>query len=465
MKKFVTLILILALSLLAFAACGQDTQPADAAPEHRPADAQEPAEPAAALGDEPVSLVFWHSFADDAGMLIEQIVSDFNAGPGAALQITVDPVYQGKYSDGTTKLNSVLSAESYQDLPDVMNLDATGKVPYYASGVAYTIDDALADDPDYDISQILPVALANWNYAGENLGMPFAASTTLLYYNKTLLDAANAAAPETLADIMALAGKLPAAAADGAPLTIYAAVPNTPTLANWLGQLGSDLVDQHNGTEGTAGELACVDNGALAAFLSEWQALYASGALTNTEGSSDAFVAGQMAIYTTSSSNISSMLEKIGGSFEMGVGYYPKVNADASFGATVSGSCVVMFDKGDALKKQAAWEFVQYLASAEVQAAFAAGTGYTPVNLASADVPAYQALLAEYPQYGVSIDQLNITPPEMRSVTIGPAIDFYYAIQDNITAMLDEGWTVEDAVETMADELNGLLYQYNQSNQ
>lgn len=48
---------------------------------------------------------------------------------------------------------------------------------------------------------------------------------------------------------------------------------------------------------------------------------------------------------------------------------------DASHGATVSGSCLAMFDSGDALRKEAAWYFMQYLTSAGVQADFAANTG------------------------------------------------------------------------------------------
>lgn len=418
-----------------------------------------------AEGNEPVAITFWHSMSENAGVITEKAVQDFNETIGKEKNIVVTPVYQGKYSDSVTKMNSVLSAKSYDELPDVMNLDATGKVVYHASGVAYTVDDTLKDDPDYNLDDILEVARDNWNFSGVQLGLPFAASTTVMFYNKTLLDEAGAQPPETLADIAALKPLLPEQTADGTPLMVYAVLPNSPTLTNWLGQLGSYLVDQKNGSEAVATRLDCLENGALKTFLTEWQALYASGALTNAAGSSDAFVTGQLAIYTTSSSNVTSLLEKIDGAFEMGVGYYPKVNADASFGATVSGSCLVMFDKQDDARKAAAWELVKYLTSADVQAAFAAATGYTPVNKGASLVPAYQDLLAQHPQYGVSLQQMLETPRDMKSVTVGPSQDFYYAIQDNISTMLDEGWDVDEAVDILAEELNGLLTQYLQANQ
>lgn len=418
-----------------------------------------------AAAETPVThIVFWHSMTDDAGALMDKYVAEFNATIGAEKGIEVEAVFQGSYSDATSKLNSILSSGQLDALPDVMQMDATGKIAYVNSGAAYTVDDLLAADPAVDLSSMLPAAMGNWNYAGVQLGMPFATSTTVLYYNKTLLDTAGAQAPATFADIAALKAVLPETADNGETLVIYAAVPNTPTLANWLGQLGSYLVDQKNGTEGSAAMLDCIENGALAKFLTEWKALYQSGALVNNGGSGDAFVAGQQVLLTGSSSNITSNLAKIGDAFEMGVTMYPKVDAEASYGATVSGSCLVMFNKGERANS-AAWQLVAYLTGADVQADFAAGTGYIPANSAAMDTEVYQALLAKNPAYSVGVEQLAQTPADMRSVTVGPSADFYYGIQNCITEMLDDDLSVEEAVDLMVDELGGLLEQYAKANQ
>ena len=451
MKRILTILLASVMVLALFAGCGGSKEPSGTDD--------------SALGTTPVTITFWHSFSDDAGVLMDEIVKDFNEGVGKDLQITVEAIYQGAYSDASTKMNSVLTSNQIENLPDVMNLDATGKINYNNSGVAYTLTEALADDPDYDISQILPAALSNWEYAGEQLGMPFATSTTIMYYNKTMLDEAGITSPPTtFAEITAMAEALPEKNAAGSDVIAFQGLPSTPTLANWIGQLGSYVVDNNNGADGTATKLVCVENGALKTFLTEWKAMYDAGALQNVEADTDAFVAGQVAVFNSSSSNIATLLDKIGDSFELGVANYPRVNADASYGATVSGSCMVMFDKEDALKKAAAWEFVQYLASADVQAKFAAGTGYIPANLGSADVQVYKDLIAEYPQYQVPVDQLNATPESMRSVTVGPSIDFYYAIQNNISDMLKNNTPVDQVVTEMEEELNDLLEQYNMSN-
>lgn len=402
---------------------------------------------------ETIKITFWHSMSENAGALIEGYVKRFNETIGREQGIEVEAVFQGQYAEAMAKMNSVLSGKQYDVLPDVMQMDATGKVSFAAAQTAYPIDAALRDHPETDLSVFLAPALANWQLSGVQLGLPFATSTTVLYYNKTALDAAGFGAPETLEDI----GALSALASDGT--AVYASIPNTPLLANWLGQLGSDLVNQRNGAEGSATALACEENGALAEFLTAWKNLYASGALVNQNSSGDEFAAGRQLLMTESTSKVASTMKKIDGRFELGVAPYPKVSASSAAGATVSGSCLVMFDHGDE-RKNAAWTFVQFLTSAEIQADFAANTGYLPANREAAESAEWQDLVKAYPQYQVGLDQLANTPDTMRSVTVGPAADFYYAIINDVSDMLENDLTVEETVELMVDDLGGMLTQY-----
>lgn len=445
MKKLIALLLTIAM-VCSLAVCGTAAEGA----------AQE-----SLLGTEDVTITFWHCASEEAGVLLDKYIKEFNETNEYG--ITVEAVYQGQYSDATTLLKTMLSAENYEELPDIMQMDATGKVAYYNSGKAYTVDDALADYPDEALlGNYLTGALGNWQFAGVQLGLPFAASTTVTYYNKDLLAQAGwTEAPDTFADVCALYADMQAA---GLEASAFQAVPSTPTLANWLGQLGSYVVNESNGADGTATELACIDNGALLTFLTEWKSMYDSGALVNENASSDRFIAGEVAIMTSSSANVAAIMEKVGDAFEVGVSTYLRVNEDASYGATVSGSCLAMFDSGDALRKEAAWYFMQYLTSADVQADFAANTGYIPVNTGSLEAEAYTAVTQEYPQYTVAFDQLTNTPADMRSVTVGPSTDFYYSIIQCVSDMLANGQTPEETVDIMNDDLSILLEDYASSN-
>ncbi len=404
-------------------------------------------------------ITFWHCMSEHAGQILAGQVQLFNDTVGKEHGIEVEAIYQGSYTDATTKMNNMLGTNQISLLPDVMQMDATGKVNYQNSGVAYTADTAAADDPAFDLSVLLPAALGNWQLNGVQLGVPFATSTTVMYYNKTLLQEKNLTLPQTLADFAAMA---PAFRDSG--LSLYTDLPNTPSLGNWLGQLGSMLVDNENGNSGTATRLACLENGALETFLTEWKALYASGALENADASLERFAAGQIMFICASSSKAAGLRAAIGDSFEMGIAAFPRVNEEAASGSTASGSSLVMFDKGDAERKAAARLFVSFMTSAPVQAAIAAGTGYIPAHQDAANDPAYQALLQEFPDYAVSFRQLTETPGTMRSVTVGPAKDFYYAIQNNVSDMLTQDLSVEETLSFMEAELNGLLMQYHQAN-
>ena len=410
-----------------------------------------------AYADAAVEIVFWHSMTETAGESLEKLVNEFNRTVGAEKGIHVTAVYQGAYTEAVTKMNGMLSSGRPDSLPDVMQLDATGKVVYSAAEAAYTVDDLVRDRPETDLSDYLPSALKNWNLNGAQLGIPFATSTTVTYYNKTVLDSFGVPAPVTLQDI----GGIKAAAGDG--YTVYAAVPNTPTLNNWLGQLGSDLVNFRNGSEGTADSLACIENGALLTFLTVWKDLYATGALDNADASTDAFAAGQLLVMTSSSSKVTGLLDRIDGRFELGVCAYPRVNAEAANGATVSGSCLVMFDHGDA-RRQAAWELISFLCGAESQVSFAKATGYIPCCFSALESGAWLDFVAEYPQYEAAALQLRDTPETMLSATVGPSADFYYAIMNDVSDMLFDDLTPEETAEMMADDLGGMLEIYARNN-
>ena len=182
----------------------------------------------AAGEDSAIEHVFWHSASGEAGEALKTYVDRFNETIGVEKGISVVAVYQGSYSDSTGKLNSLLSAENFGDLPDVMQMDATGKLRYLTAPTAYTADAALSDHEDADTDDFLPGALANWRLSGVLLGLPFATSTTLTYYNASVLDEA----PDTLCDLMDIVGEYDL----DKGVCVYACVPNTPTLANWLGQ-------------------------------------------------------------------------------------------------------------------------------------------------------------------------------------------------------------------------------------
>ena len=94
MKKMLLLLLALAL-VFSLAACGSTGAPAPAEPTAAPAE-EEAAPVESLLGTQPVTITFWHCASDEAGVLMDKYIEEFNSTNEYG--ITVNAVYQGQYS-------------------------------------------------------------------------------------------------------------------------------------------------------------------------------------------------------------------------------------------------------------------------------------------------------------------------------------------------------------------------------
>jgi sn-glycerol 3-phosphate transport system substrate-binding protein len=358
-----------------------------------------------------------------------------------------------------------------------MQFDSTGVVDYLNTPSAWTVDDALKTDHGYDLSQIAASPLKNWNYQGRQLGLPVSASTTVMYYNKTLLDKAGVTTiPTTFAEIIAAAKALPATNADGRKLTALALTPNSPLLSDWIGQMSlpdggpSYLVNNKNGRAGTATALAADKDGALLDFLQGWKAMYDAGAVLNvSEGLNNLFLTQQTAFLIASTSQLETLVTQAAGRFAVGVAMLPRVSDKSQFGGSVSGSALFMFRTGKAgipqtaAQTRAAWDFVKYMTSAPIQARFAAATGYMPVNTGAEKESAYTDYIARTPQALVGLKQLSVTSPDLLGLTVGPARDFYYEVMNQISTMLTKNETPAEAEAALVSSLNTMLAEYTQN--
>jgi multiple sugar transport system substrate-binding protein len=125
-----------------------------------------------------------------------------------------------------------------------------------------------------------------------------------------------------------------------------------------------------------------------------------------------------------------------GGKFT--VGAFPMPAGSASSATFMAGANEVVFSSATEQQRAAAWAFLQYLASAPVQATWAAGTGYLPVTAAALTAPALSSFVAKNSYETAAANSLNsaFTDPAYQWVTacgtdLGVAMQ---AILDNNTA-------------------------------
>ena len=101
------------------------------------------------------------------------------------------------------------------------------------------------------------------------------------------------------------------------------------------------------------------------------------------------------------------------------------------------------------------------------------GMGYTKIsnelNISVNTIKSFcrrhsKTKLEENPQFRVAPEQLLSTPKDMKSVTVGPSADFYYAIMNGVGDMLKNDKDVSKATEDISSSLQALLDQYKRNN-
>ena len=225
------------------------------------------------------------------------------------------------------------------------------------------------------------------------------------------------------------------------------------------------MTDMANGHEGNPTRVVFDENDTMATFLTEWRKVYESGGLGNLSANiRQEFSAGKVAMHVASTSGLSTLLASIDGRFELGVGFFPKVNDQATGGVNIGGGALFAFDNGNDPGKKATWLFLKFLMNSESQFAWHKATGYFPVNLETYELPQFKEHVVENPLFQVAIDQLNASNPEIQSVWWPNAYQAYYEIQNRILEMLEQSLGVEQTVSSLASVLNQYMANYNRMN-
>lgn len=398
-------------------------------------------------------IVWWHQHTGSAREeSIAKIISDFNATNEYGITVTAE--YAGSYGDIFNKMLPILNTT---DVPDVV-------VGYQNQVATYQLADAmfdmneLIDHPMYGIPQeeqddFFPAFFAQdvlSVFDNQRLGLAPNRSMEVLYYNMDWLKELGFDAPPTTPEefkamaCAAAATPYSGATEGAASPTGYELSIDTSRFASWTFAFGGDMYDY------TANQFTLNSPAAVEAwtFL---QGLFADGCarlVTENYGDQTDFGNGTLLFAVGSSSGLLYYGDAVaadGTPFEWGVTAIPHTTADPVmnvYGASVS------IPKSTPERELAAWLFIKYYTSAEVNAAWAKASGYFPVKASVAD-----EVTAEFPgnqeAYATAISLLPYGVFE-------PPVPGYDFVRDNVIEPVMD-MIVGDAtgdVQTLLDEAN-----------
>ncbi|MDF2923414.1 MAG: transporter substrate-binding protein [Paenibacillaceae bacterium] len=462
MKRFSKVLTVAVAASMAFsvAACGGQEEEGEQGVAASPASVQ-PAKAgeASTAAKTPVKVVWWHAMSGELGKAVDTLVADFNS---MRKDVQVEAVYQGTYDESLNKLKASMDSKSGPAMIQVYEIGSRFMIDSKAVAPIQTFIDA----EKFDTSSWEPNILSYYTLDGKLNSMPFNTSNPILYYNKDMFKAAGLdpeKAPSTYEEVAAAAEKLTKDGKSGASFAIYGWF-----MEQFFANQGAEYVNNGNGRTAPATEsLAAADAGVNT--LAWWKELIDKKTATNlgrkTEDTRKAFAAGQVAMILDSTASLRGIVNSADGKFAVGTGFLPKPQNAKEGGVIVGGASNYILNNRPEAEQKAAWEFIKYLASPEVQAAWHISTGYFPVTTKAYDLPNVKDNMAKYPQFQTAVNQLHST--KAGTATQGAVMGVFPEARQIMESAIEEALNAKkspkEAMEGAAKEITAKLEVYNKT--
>ena len=423
---------------------------------------------ASAEAAQPREVVFWHAMGGVNGQMIATLTDLYNETVGKEQGIHVTATYQGLYADMRTKFMAAVQAGELNNLPDVVQMGASALGMMQEVKEVVWFEDILKMDTTMKIEDFEPKFVRGFSSKGRALGVPFASSTVILYYNADMLkEAGFDAPPATLAEMGTMAAKL-YKEENGEPVQWdFVCQPGSWFMSSWIGMQKSSqgdyayIGDNADGREGVMTKVVFDEEGTMKRFLEIYKAACDEGHFKVTSTNDlEEFAAGKVAMYIGSTSAFANVVKTVGDKFAFGCGFLPKVTAEDKGGVAAGGSSLYMLNRGDEQKMADTLRFLEYMTSAETQFKWHEGTGYFPVNIHAYALDEMKARIEKYPQVQVMINQLQSSDPHVQEPFTGVSGTIDSSFNENILAVVTNEATIDEAIEAMADEINEALQAY-----
>lgn len=394
---------------------------------------------------EPITIKWWHALEDQYSETVEKVVSDFNSSQDF---ITVEAEYIGSY----TKLNEALVAAhaAGTDLPAITAANTPYVAEYGAGGLTEDLTPYMAAS-DYDTSDFGEGMIAAAQYNGKQVSLPFLISTQIMYYNKDMADELGITIPEKWSDMDGFLEKATQKNDDGSTKVYGTIIPGwdqwyfeTFYLNQGVKIINDDQLTTDLG-EGKAVETAqkireWIDNG-----YTYWTG-NGDDASSNMRQN---FIDSKAFSVVHTSSLYNNYVDQC--SFEVGMAWLP--GADTK-NQEIGGSVLLIPSKNDQATKNAAWQFMEYLCSKDVNMTWAEGTGYMPTRKSVLDTDEGKAFLEKKPAFKAIFDNLDLINPRIQHKAWSQLATIW---KNSMAEVMMEGGEVKPAMEQMADEINDVL--------
>jgi len=355
-----------------------------------------------------IKLTYWHFLGGDMGKRHETLIKEFNkANP----DIEVESLYSG---NAWTMRDKLLAAVAGKQPPDVSMIDQFWAAQLASTGAIIKMQ-TLIDGPDgIDKADVNKTAWMTATVDGEIWTMPYAMSNIVLYYNKDMFKAVGLdpnKPPTTWGELVDCAKKLTRDVNGdgkvdewGLSFPIQAGTGTVYYYITFLWQAGGELYNADY-TKAVFNSPAGVE------ALQFWMDLVHKHGVVPLAPPAEGFTVGRIAMELASSSTLETRQAKC--KFPIGVAHIP---AGKNKVTGVGGNNLAIF-KNTSAKEAAAWKFVKWMTSAEMNLKWSTMTGYTPLRDSVVNSQGYKDYLKANPEVATMAAQMAVARPRPNNET------------------------------------------------
>jgi sn-glycerol 3-phosphate transport system substrate-binding protein len=431
---------------------------------------------------EPVPVNLWYGgLGGTVEETLRRMVDGFNQSQD---QVVLTADSQGSsYQEVFRQYESTASASTSQ-LPQLVYLENIQLQTLADSGNILPAEACMEAD-GYEVTEIEPAIRSAFSV--DDVLYPGYAnvSTQILYYNKTHFAAAGLdpdEPPETLDELEDAARAIKDAGVAERPLALKL---GHSFVANWLGGLGVDVVDNDNGQDGAATE-ATFDTPETRELLEWTVGMDDDGLLNpfaNTEGGIDHYLAlasQQSSMLIETSGAATNIRDALGGDItaeDIGVdidqsfidrsalvpaaGSYPGVDAPGR--AFVGGAGFFILNSSDPEQQAGAWRFLRYMLEPENAKEWLFDGSFLPIVKSvddEEDVEAFWEQDLAGSILRVGSEQVQDADPDEPGPLIGPYTDFVDELQGAVEAVVLDGADIDSTLSAAQAEVTESLQRY-----
>ncbi|WP_079910847.1 ABC transporter substrate-binding protein [Paenibacillus sp. 32352] len=355
----------------------------------------------AAEDNSPITIQYWHSHSEEQMAGVNYMISEFNK---KYPNITVEPVFQGGYTDLHKKLQAAVAAN---DVPAVTNVEVSA-LPNFADGGVFADLGPYIKRDGVDLNDFSKGMLQAYSFKDKQYGFPLIVSTSVMVYNKTMFDQLGVKPPQTWSEIEEFNKKV--TVKENGKTTRYAfSVPGWDTwyYDPWISNGGGTILTKDNKSG--------FDQPDSLRWAQNFQKWIKDGSMQMGygKGASDVmrqmFLEGKVGMVQHSSAIIKTYVQNA--KFEVGVSFIP---GDKERKSHIGGAGIVLMNGANAKQKEAGWKFLKFMVSAENNIKWADYTGYLPTHKSVVNTDEGKKYFEKWPQYKAVFENFDNVAPRIQ---------------------------------------------------